>query len=737
MDPAGAGGQQQLVFLGGKGGVGKTSTAAALGVTMADRGLSTLVLSTDPAHSLGDALGQDVGGGDAVLVQGTTNLYALEVDGERAVREFQEALEALDAKKIAVTLGLPEDVVAKLGLEDLAGVLNTTPPGLDELVSLAAVIDLAADAKYDRVVVDTAPTGHTLRLLSLPEFLDNLLTKLLDLRSRLEKIADRLRVLLTLVNGLAEGEEKLKASINTATEQLKAWQKKIDQVDEVLHDPSRTQFVIVSIATELATAETMRLARDLRSDGIRSDYIVMNRIIEGDDSGNPTTMSTEQYLGNLGKSQARILDTMRSRLQGVDFTVVPYFDTETRGVFGLNFVGQQAFAGSQWDDIKDSSGRFILVGGKGGVGKTTVSSSLAVMLANMGNNVAVVSTDPAHSLADALDIVESAPAGKRKPLSSSLGMNWSGGSTKAGKPIRVNTEALGGSGSLYAIEIDTEESIEEFRRVVREVGENVGADELLGQLGIGEFADLLDNAPPGTDELIALAKVFALLPTTRDADDPSTEDKIPVDANGQPLPKFDYVVVDTAPTGHTLRLLAYPEFLDNLFERILRIRDKLKMAKPLLSMLGIGSKINVKSGDVDQEKVDRLKKFQQQMRDLQATLQQPDKAEFVMVSIATSVCMEETVRLKQALGQKGIRVDHLVVNQYMGDLKLDQDAYMKRVIQGQKTALDKINNFDVDSMGFKVLQVPYFDQELYGIYGLRALGQELLQKIEKADVQAE
>eukprot|EP00968_Pinguiococcus_pyrenoidosus_P010701 scaffold848_cov247-Pinguiococcus_pyrenoidosus.AAC.17 len=233
MDPAGAGGQQQLVFLGGKGGVGKTSTAAALGVTMADRGLSTLVLSTDPAHSLGDALGQDVGGGDAVLVQGTTNLYALEVDGERAVREFQEALEALDAKKIAVTLGLPEDVVAKLGLEDLAGVLNTTPPGLDELVSLAAVIDLAADAKYDRVVVDTAPTGHTLRLLSLPEFLDNLLTKLLDLRSRLEKIADRLRVLLTLVNGLAEGEEKLKASINTATEQLKAWQKKIDQVDEV------------------------------------------------------------------------------------------------------------------------------------------------------------------------------------------------------------------------------------------------------------------------------------------------------------------------------------------------------------------------------------------------------------------------------------------------------------------------------------------------------------------------
>mmetsp|Transcript_29210 Transcript_29210/g.93562 ORF Transcript_29210/g.93562 Transcript_29210/m.93562 type:complete len:541 (-) Transcript_29210:21-1643(-) len=539
-------------------------------------------------------------------------------------------------------------------------------------------------------------------------------------------------------------QARVSAGLEAAAEKLRVWQDKIQRVDDVLHDPSKTQFVIVSIATELAAQESMRLAQELRNDGIRNDYIVVNRLLASEKSGVESGLSAEQYLDNLGKTQRRVLDVMRNRITGLDLTVVPYFDTEVRGPFGLKFMGQQAFAGPEWDRIRNDDSRFLLVGGKGGVGKTTMSSSLAVTLAAAGNNVAIVSTDPAHSLADALDIANvggaAAAAAGGRAAGAKIGANWSGmaGAGNAGMPVRVGgVDALsGGTGSLYALEVDTEASVEEFRRVVREAGEAAGADELLGQLGIGEFADLLDNAPPGTDELIALAKVFALLPTTNGGR-PVAAGAYLEDASGAKLPDFDYVIVDTAPTGHTLRLLAYPDFLDRLLSKVMSIRDNLQRAKPLLSMLGMSAGAQAAASNFDADARDRLLEFQEQMRRLQETLRDPAQAEFIMVAIATSVSMEETVRLNAALREKGIRVDHLVVNQYMGDLDdMDKDAYMERMIAGQGAALDKIAGFSVSDHPFKLLKLPYFDQELAGVYGLRALGAAVKDAAEVVDADA-
>ena len=137
--------------------------------------LKVLVVSTDPAHSLGDALDEDLRNGRGKPVMMTDpltagRLYAAEVDAESALQEFRENLASFDVDKLATSLGVSPDLLESLGLREFSGLLNNPPPGLDELVALANVMD-DNNNDYDLIVVDTAPTGHTLRLLALPQFL--------------------------------------------------------------------------------------------------------------------------------------------------------------------------------------------------------------------------------------------------------------------------------------------------------------------------------------------------------------------------------------------------------------------------------------------------------------------------------------------------------------------------------------------------------------------------------------
>ena len=180
--------------------------------------------------------------------------------------------------------------------------------------------------------------------------------------------------------------------------------------------------------------------------------------------------------------------------------------------------------------------RTVFVGGKGGVGKTTVSSSLAVTLASDFSSdlkVLIVSTDPAHSLGDALDV------------------DLKDGS---GKPIQM-TDPLT-MGKLYAMEVDTDAALEKFQNAlstfdVTKLSDALGVQpELLDGLGLSELSSLLNNPPPGLDELVALSNIL---------NDP----EITAD--------FDVVIVDTAPTGHTLRMLALPEFLDGFLGQYVSI----------------------------------------------------------------------------------------------------------------------------------------------------------------------
>ena len=276
--------KKQTIFVGGKGGVGKTTVASALAVQLALQGdLNVLVVSTDPAHSLGDALDEDLRRGRGkpmVMTDPLTGgrLHAAEVNADAALEDFRESLASFDIDRLASTLGVSADLLESLGLKEFSGLLNNPPPGLDELVALGNVMDDSSD-EYDVVVVDTAPTGHTLRLLALPQFIDGLLGKLIKLRMKLSGLASTLQAFL----GDAAAKERTQ-TLDNALDKLEEFRLKISKLEQRLKDSTETSFVVVTIPTKLAVSESKRLVTELTSQGIAVTNVVINQSV-GDIGG--------------------------------------------------------------------------------------------------------------------------------------------------------------------------------------------------------------------------------------------------------------------------------------------------------------------------------------------------------------------------------------------------------------------------------------------------------------------
>ena len=480
----------------------------------------------------------------ARAVNGCPSLLAMEVQTDEAVARFRAAVGGFRASDLGLG-GVAEEVLSKLGLDEFADILDNTPPGLDELLALAETLAIVRGATsddedagsgaaalrreaFERIIFDTAPTGHTLRLLAFPEFLDKLLTKLVALKSRLGGA-------IALLGGLLGGVDPA-AKLDQAVIKLESWRARVSELQRLLTDPDVTDFVVVGIPSRLSVAECARLLSALADQGVCVNHLVVNQIVDGG--------SSAAYVQRLAAEQTRALkqvDSGTSSLSKLQLSRVPFFSMEMRGVYPLKFYGGQAYGeagehAAMWEDLLEGSDdRFILVGGKGGVGKTTSSSALAVACAERGHNTLIVSTDPAHSLGDALDI----------DLSS-------------GEVARI--EGIAGA-SLYAVEVKVDEAVLEFKRLVSGLaaGESGGGGSST-DIGIADFADVFDVVPPGVDELIALAKIVALARS---------------DSYGL---HFDRVIVDTAPTGHTLRLLTFPEFLDRFIERLLILKDRFRGA---------------------------------------------------------------------------------------------------------------------------------------------------------------
>lgn len=257
-------------MFGGKGGVGKTTCAASSAIWAAEHGRKTLIISTDPAHSLGDSLGLELPPGEPVPVKDVENLTALEINPQAKVAEFKQLTEVNPIGD----LGMMGDMVQSMldgmaGDADEGGSLN--PPGIDETLAFGKVLEfIETEHDYDLIIFDTAPTGHTLRLLGLPETLSSWIGRILKFRLKLGRIFGKFKKLFGGGNDQQDDSLEVLERMNDA----------IKDAREDLTNPSVNSFVIVMISEEMAIAETGRLLNQLIKYNIPNSNIVINQLYQ-------------------------------------------------------------------------------------------------------------------------------------------------------------------------------------------------------------------------------------------------------------------------------------------------------------------------------------------------------------------------------------------------------------------------------------------------------------------------
>ena len=362
------------LFFTGKGGVGKTSLACATAVWLADRGRRVLIVSTDPASNLDAVLGTALSN-TPVSVSEVPRLQAMNMDPEQAATEYRER-----------TIGpyknvMPADEIATL-VERLSGACTVEVAAFDEFALLLS--DPEWSARYDHVIFDTAPTGHTLRLLELPAAWTGFLEA-------------------------APGEVSCLGPLSG----LKTQRERFARAMAALADESLTAMVVVARPDRVALLEAARTTSELRELHLTNQFLVVNGVFHATDRTDPLALAVErratealtkmpQELANLARADIPLLgwnlvgvDALRSLFAGVD---------ERR----LN-QGEAAAIdpmipslSNLVDELAQSDHGLIMVMGKGGVGKTTVAASIAVGLAQRGLSVHLTSTDPAQHIQETL-----------------------------------------------------------------------------------------------------------------------------------------------------------------------------------------------------------------------------------------------------------------------------------------------------------------------------------------------
>ena len=575
-------------FFGGKGGVGKTTCAAAYAAAIARTGRRVLAVSTDPAHSLGDALNTRLTSRVSAIPITRGRLQAVELDARRAF-----------ARWLRDHRGALTDVLEHgtwLDRDDAAALLQLAIPGVDELMALLEIVRLSkASNRYDIVVVDTSPTGHTLRLLASPaavravvRVLDALQADHRVIREQFARVsrpdaADRF---------IAELENHARAAA------------------DLLRDPSVCAVHWVTLPETLAIQETIDAEHALHESGIAVSEIVLNRVTP---PGPPCPLCDRRRRSERAAIAAVPDGWRRRRLRVVDAAL-----REPRGLTRLGPIGERlvGLAARSW--IRPIAGarrssaipnsrsplkvaglagaRLLFCGGKGGVGKTTVAAALALRLARdrPRDAILLLSTDPAHSLGDVLaTTVSDAPAALAKPA------------------------------NLFVRELDARAALAARRTAIEASFQTLA--EKMGSAGVGAIAgrgihELIDLAPPGIDELLGVLSIL--------------------DARYA----YHTIVVDTAPTGHALRLLQTPaaarEWVQALIRLLLKYREIVRPGEL--------------AGD--------LVALSREIRALQALLADRAATRFLVVTRAADLPVLETGRLLTQLRRLRIAAPLVVVN---------------------------------------------------------------------------
>jgi arsenite-transporting ATPase len=609
----------RYLFFGGKGGVGKTTTAAAAALLLLDAanaGESILLFSTDPAHSLSDSLGVEVGDRLVeVARRGSTEeaprLFAREMDATLALEEFKTKHRAVLAE-IA-------DRGTMLDEADINDLLGLSLPGMDEVMSLFELSEIDRAGRFSRVVVDTAPSGHTSRMLRLPEVFARWISAL-DLMSEKHRY-----MVAQFARGARTRADEVDIFLRELAERVRA-------VRTMLFDAAHASFTLVTIPEAMAVEESIRYQRTLEEGGVNVTDLVINRIERGHD-GCPFCRARarmqERWLKTLGK----VFRHLRTRR-------VPLFPGEVRGPVDLRRFALEVWNGASAkirkteavtpdDELKEKTPAFssssrvtasvslpqsgfsldarqlLVFGGKGGVGKTTAAAAAALALAERDDKarVLVFSTDPAHSLSDSF-----------------------------GEPVGELKRGVAGLRNLDAKEIDPAARFEELKERYR-----AWTDELFESLTGGSrweiqfdreaMRELVALAPPGIDEIAALSTISDLLEEGA----------------------YTSIVLDTAPTGHLLRFLELPHVALSWVRTFIKLLLKYKNV--------------VRWGGVAEELVALSKSIKR----VASFLSDGVHCEFVGVAIPERMSLEETVRMAASLARLDIPLSRLLINNVVSE----------------------------------------------------------------------
>ena len=575
------------LFFTGKGGVGKTSLSCATAIALADQGLRILLVSTDPASNLDEMLGVNLGS-DPTPVPGVPRLFAMNIDPETAAEDYrlrvlgQMGPEASDKDRATVR-------------EQLSGACTTEIAAFDEFVGLLA----DDDPRFDHIIFDTAPTGHTLRLLSLPKAWTGFL-----------EANERGASCLGPHSGLKMQEDRFRTALGC------------------LGDPARTTIVLVTRADRGAIREAARTAGELSELGLSNQMLAVNGRFTPTD---PDDHVAAAFAAEQTKALAELPPALNSLPR--DEVALKSFDmvglTALRGLLSEAAPGpsvdtdDETFASPDLprisrlvDEIATSGKGLVMVMGKGGVGKTTVAAAVAVGLAARGHSVHLTTTDPAAHLSFVV-----------------------------------------GAGAMPGLTVDRIDPEAETARYIDKIMASKGRDlDEAGQALLRE-----DLASPCTEEVAVFHAFSRVVGEARTS----------------------FVVIDTAPTGHTLLLLDATGAYHRQMTRHLDDNAPGRMITPLMR------------------------------------LQDPTYTRVLLVTLPETTPVSEASALQDDLRRASIEPYGWVINKAMA-MSGARDPLLRARIRGEKAQIERVRR-DCASRVFGLDFLPFAP---VGLEELRKIAEE-------------
>lgn len=606
----------RFLFFSGKGGVGKTSMAAVTAIRSAEEGKRTLIVTTDPASNLADVFEQPVGH-QITAIEGVPGLWAMEIDPDRATEEY------IDHAMAPIRAAFPEQMVQVME-EQMSGPCTAEVAAFDRFTDFLELPSGNGEV-FDQVIFDTAPTGHTIRLLELPaEWTQS-------------------------IDNASEGSGQTCIGPAAAIQDAKA---KYERALHTLREPDLTTFVFVLHPEAIAIRETRRAIDELERLSIHNHRLIVNGII-------PSEAATDRLFADRAELQEGYLAKIPTELpypsermallageiQGVRRlreVARIFFDGEPSTTERITLGADDEGEATSLEDVRarlvpDGIRRSIFFAGKGGVGKTVASCVTAVWLARLGYRTLLLTTDPAAHLGDVL-----------------------------GVPVGDEAAPVEGATSLWAAKIDPKATAEAYKARILADARERGRPET----AIAVMAEELES--PCTEEIAAFDRFI---------EHASQGD-------------WDVVVFDTAPTGHTLRLLELPvEWSKQLDVKVFASVDTAAAA------------------DV----------AKQRFGDVVDMMRDPARSTFAFVMYPESTPILEAHRMAQELRTLGIEPGLVVANLVIpADQATGPFARARRAMQARYLAEIR-ERFPVP-----ILRIPLMPYEVKGLDLLDHLGREML-----------